>query len=463
MSAAKSPKTPQRISGFPEWLPEQRIIELQWEDIIRHHYESYGYTPLQTSVMEEVSTLCSKGGDVDNEIFSVGRLNGSEDSDKDAKIALHFDLTVPMARYVAQNYNELQFPFKRYQIQKSYRGERAQQGRYREFTQADIDVLDRDDVSIEFDAELPRIAHKILTDMGLPSTVTHINNRKLMQGFYAGLEISEPMLAIQIVDKIDKIGPDGVRDSLKTQMGLSDRVIDSCLKLAQIKSTDASFAFQVAALGVTNDTLTEGLDELSYVISSLEDLPQGSIMANMAIARGLNYYTGTVYEGKFRDYPDFATIYGGGRYDNLVGIFHKQSLPGVGISIGLTRIFGKLLEEGLINVKESSPTNILVVRYQDGADPKLLTQIAENLRANGNNVEVYHQGAKIQKQIKYALAKGIPYVLFPSTNPEHSHEIKNLSTREQRPVDPATWVVPEENRGYSSRILISPARALKPF
>ncbi len=452
---------PKKISGFPEWLPAQRIVELQWEDIVRKHYESFGYTPLQTSAVEEVETLRAKGGDVDKEIFGVSRLTTDEANDADnTRLALRFDLTVPMARYVAQNYANLQFPFKRYAIQKSYRGERAQRGRFREFTQADIDVIDHGNVSIDFDAEMPRIAHKILADIGIPETVTHINNRKLMQGFYSGLGISNPMIAIQIVDRLDKIGAQGVRESLASQLNLSEEAIESCLKLAQIKSTDTSFAFQVAALGVSNDLLTEGINELSYVIEALDDLPKGSILADLSIARGLDYYTGTVYEGKFKEYPEFSTIYGGGRYDNLVGTYIDRSLPGVGISIGLTRIFSKLLEENLLDNKESSPTHVLIIRYQD-ANAKELTAIAEKMRSNGMNIEIYHKTAKIGEQIGYATGKGIPFVLFPSFEPGKPHEIKNLSTRAQQPVDISNWKIPDTDRGYTSQIITADKTALK--
>lgn len=453
---------PKRISGFPEWLPAQRMVELQWEDIIRKHYESYGYTPLQTSVVEEVATLRAKGGDVDKEILGVSRLTTDEANDiDDTRLALRFDQTVPLARYVAQNYNDLRFPFKRYAVAKSYRGERAQKGRFREFTQADIDVIDHGSVSIDFDSEMPRVAHKILDEIGIP-TVTHINNRKLMQGFYGGLGIADPMNAIRIVDKIDKIGDSGVREMLAAEMQLSEKAIDACMKLAKIKSHDASFAFEVAALGVSNDLLTEGLDELSYVMNALVDLKEGSIIADLAIARGLDYYTGTVYEGKFRDSPDFATIYGGGRYDNLVGTYLNRNLPGVGISIGLTRIFAKLLEEGRIDIKESSPTQVMIVRYKD-VDTRALTAIAETLRSNGMNVEVFHKAAKIGDQISYANGKGIPYVLFPSFDPQKPHEVKKLSTRTQQEIDLNSWVIPDSDRGYASRIITSPNAALKPL
>lgn len=454
--------TPKKISGFPERLPAQRMVELKWEDIIRKHYESFGYTPLQTSVVEEVETLRAKGGDVDKEIFGVSRLTRDEGNDVDeVRLALRFDQTVPLARYVAQNYSNLQFPFKRYVVAKSYRGERAQSGRFREFTQADIDVIDHGSVSIEFDAEMPRIAHKILGEIGLPETVTHINNRKLMQGFYGGLGISNPMLAIQIVDKLDKIGEDGVRESLVSQMQLSEDAVQACLKLAKIKSSDTSFAFQVAALGISNDTLTEGLDELSYVIDALDDLPQGSIFADLSIARGLDYYTGTVYEGKFKAYSDFSTIYGGGRYDNLVGTYLNRNLPGVGISIGLTRIFAKLLEEGLINTKESSPTHVLIMRYED-SDMRSLRLIAEEMREKGTNVEVYHKAAKIGDQIGYANKRGIPFVLFPSIEPSKPHEIKDLSTKKQYPIDIYEWAVPAERQGHTSRIVTTQIPSIKP-
>lgn len=248
-------KLPKVVSGFPEWLPEARRIEQQWLDIARKIFESYGYASINPSSVEEVSVISAKGDDVDKEIYALHRLKADDNEKKDARLALHFDMTVPMTRYVAQNYNNLTFPFKRYQIQRAWRGERPQEGRYREFTQADIDVIDNDNVSLHFDAEMPKLVHKILSAIGLDEVRTHINNRKILQGYYEGLEIEEPTKVISIVDKIDKIGPDGVSKLLQSDLGFSEALAQRCLDLAKIKTFDSSFVEQVKALGVSNPML----------------------------------------------------------------------------------------------------------------------------------------------------------------------------------------------------------------
>lgn len=455
-------KIPNRVSGFPEWTPEVRRIEMHWLDIMRQTFESYGFASIEPASVEEVSVIEAKGDDVDKEIYALTRLNADPDeksSKKDPRLALHFDLTVPMARYVAQNYNDLTFPFKRYQIQKAWRGERPQEGRFREFIQADIDIIDNNSVSKTFDSEFPRILYKVFSKMGLDNLETNINNRKIIQGFYSGLGIDDTMSAIRIVDKIDKISPEGVATLLRNEMGLEDHVIDKILALATIKTFDASFADKVRALGITNDILEDGLNDLASVMESLSDLPEGSICANMSIARGLDYYTGIVYEGRFKDYPDFPTIFAGGRYENLVGSYLNKPLPGVGISIGVTRILSKMLGEGRLNILEQSPTDILVIRF-DGDDLAMITQKAEALRDRGYNVEVYHETAKMKNQIRYADRKSIPYILFPSNENQEADEIKNLKTGEQEPVDLSTWE-PDKIDGYRTRFCVSETVSIK--
>ncbi|MDD3040656.1 histidine--tRNA ligase [Bacteroides sp.] len=440
-------KVPKPVSGFPEWLPEARRVELQWIDIMRRTFESYGYASIEPASVEEVSVIQAKGDDADKEIYALRRLSGEQTADE-PRLALHFDLTVPMARYVAQNFSALQFPFKRFQLQKAWRGERPQEGRYREFTQADIDVIDQGSVSFHFDAEMPRIVHKILQTIGIDNVHTNVNNRKIIQGYYEGLGIADPMKAIQIIDKIDKIGPSGVQQMLMSQMGLTEDVAQKCLQLAQIRSEDTGFIDQIRALGVSSALLDQGIEELKYVMDRLSDLPKGSVIANMSIARGLNYYTGTVYEGKLGDYPDFPTIFAGGRYENLVGTYLNRSLPGVGISIGLTRIFGKLLKEGRIKLGEKSPTHVVIINTPE-SDQNELMRKAELMRKNSVNVEVFHEPeTKTSNQIRYATRKGIPYIMFAS---EGADEIKNLETGEQTAVDVASWQ-PDRHNTYQSRI-----------
>ena len=355
---------------------------------------------------------------------------------------MHFDLTVPFARYVAQHFNDLVFPFKRYQIQRVWRGERPQEGRYREFTQCDIDVIDIDQVPMHFDAEMPRIVHEILTDLNIGPFSINFNNRKVLQGFYEGLGIDDPAAVIQAADKLDKIGEDGVAGILTGRLGLSDEQTRACLDLAAIRGTDSSVVERVKDLGSKSDLLAEGLEELAFVLDSLADLPEGSIRADLSIARGLDYYTGTVYEGKLLDYPAYGSICSGGRYENLAGSFIRRDLPGIGISIGLTRIFAKLLAEGKLPLDgRKCPSDVLVVIPSDER-AALAGITAATLRARGLKVEVYHQADKLRKQIRYASRKGIPFVWFPPFEDGKPHEVKNMANGEQTSADPDSWTCP---------------------
>ena len=306
--------------------------------------------------------------------------------------------------------------------------------------QCDIDVVDNDEVSLHFDAELPAIVYEILSSLNVPITL-HVNNRKILEGFYRGLGISDPVSAIRIADKLDKIGPDGVRKGLVEEVGLSPAAAQSCLDLASIRATDTSFAQRVRALGVTNELLDKGLEELVFVMEHLAHLPPGAVTADMAIARGFDYYTGTVYEGKFAAYPDYPSICSGGRYDNLVSSYLKRKLPGVGLSIGLTRIFSKLLKEGVLPVGPKSPTQVLVAFPPDG-DRKLVLATAQKLRARGIKVEAFHEDRKWKVQLGYASKKGIPYVWFPPEGEATAHNVKNMITGEQVHADPDLWFLP---------------------
>jgi histidyl-tRNA synthetase len=428
---------PLPISGFPEWLPEVRLVELHWLDLIRATFERYGFCSIETPAAEALDVLLAKG-ETSQEIYTLRRLQADVGDDSDARLGLHFDLTVPFARYAAAHLNDLVFPFKRYQIQRVWRGERPQEGRYREFTQCDIDVINTDQVPLQFDAELPRIIYEILTSLALPAWSISINNRKILQGFYEGLGISDPLDVIRIADKIDKIGAEGVGKLLASELGLTTGQVTACLDLAQIRGTDTSVIDQITRLGVRSGLLSEGLDELAFVLDSLSDLPAGSIIADLSIARGLAYYTGTVYEGKFTGWPGYGSICSGGRYENLAGSFVRRSLPGVGMSIGLTRIFAKLVAEGLLQTGPSCPSDVLVVVPSDQRRPRAAATAAE-LRARGLNTELYHQADKIAKQIRYASRKGIPFVWFPPFEDGKPHEVKDMATGEQSPADPRTW------------------------
>ncbi len=435
---------PVAISGFPEWLPEVRLVEQQWLDRIRATFESYGFCSLETPSIEALEVLMAKG-ETSQEVYTLSRLQGGppNSSGDDSRLGLHFDLTVPLARYVAQHFNDLVFPFKRYQIQRVWRGERPQEGRFREFTQCDIDVINSDHVPLHFDAELPRIIHEVLTDLLPPSGAgaafaLGINNRKVLQGFYSGLGIADPLGVIRIADKLAKIGPDAVGKLLADELGLDAKQVTACLDLAQIRGTDASVAADIAALGSGGALLDEGLAELAFVLDALADLPAGSIVADLSIARGLDYYTGTVYEGTLTGAPGFGSICSGGRYDNLAGSFIRRDLPGIGMSIGLTRVFAKLVADGTIGGGAKSPSHVLVVIPSEDRRAEALAT-ATGLRRRGFNVETYHAADKLAKQLKYAARKQIPYVWFPPFEAGQAHEVKDMAAGEQSAADPATW------------------------
>ena len=429
---------PTPVSGFPEWLPEVRMVEQHWLDLIRAGFEGYGFCSVETPSVEPLDVLTSKG-ETSQEVYLLRRLQEDPRDGSDSRLGLHFDLTVPFARHVAQHFNELGFPFKRYQIQRVWRGERPQDGRYREFTQCDIDVINLDQVPLHFDAEIPRIIHGVMSGLGLPAWTLNINNRKILEGFYRGIGADDPLEVIRAVDKLDKIGTEGVRDLLTTKVGLSGKQADACMELAGLRGTGPSVVEDIAGIGVRSDLLSQGLDELAFVMDSLSDLPAGSVVANLSIARGLDYYTGTVYEGKFTDWPDFGTICSGGRYENLAGAFIRRSLPGIGMSIGLTRIFSKLLTENLLPTGPSCPTHVLMVLPEDPARAAVAAQSAARLRGRGMNVELYHQPDKVTKQVRYAARKGIAYVWFPPLTDDRQHEVKDLATGEQHVADPETW------------------------
>ncbi len=441
MTAENRVYKPKAISGFPEWLPEYRVVELAWLDRIRRVFESYGFCNIETPAVEEVDALlAAKGGDTQNEIYVLERLYADPvDEGKEARLALHFDLTVPMARYVAQNFNALVFPFKRYQLQKSYRGERPQKGRYREFYQCDIDIVNVDALPLQCDADLAAALLSAYKALDIPPVVMQLNNRKIVTGFLKGLGIEDATLATRTLDKLDKIGAKGVTDILSAA-GIASDKITACLGLAAIRAHDSAFVVQVRALGVSHPELDEGLDELAFVIDQLAPQFGTQVLVNLGIIRGLDYYTGTVMEVRFADTKTFAdlSIGGGGRYENLASAFINQKLPGVGASLGLTRLFGLLLDKNMITPGRKCPTDILVVLPEEARRTEAAAT-ANTLRARGFNVELYHRDAKIKNQLAYAEKKNIPFVWFPPFKDDQPHEVKDLTSGQQSPADPATW------------------------
>lgn len=436
---------PKPVSGFPEWLPEYRAVELAWLDKIRAVFESYGFCNIETPSVEEIEALSAKAGETEKEIYTLTRLQADEGESKEARLALHFDLTVPMARYVAQHFGQLVFPFKRYQMQKSWRGERPQKGRYREFYQCDIDVVNIDDLPLHFDAELPAVLFEAYQALGIPPVELRISNRKMLVGYLQGLGVNDTAVVTRALDKLDKIGADGVLKTLADD-GIPEGIAQKALAFVQIKTPDSSFADQVRALGVSNDLMQQGLDELTFVTDNLKHLHGNGMVADLGIIRGLDYYTGTVLEARFRADPvhwpkgaPALSIGGGGRYDDLAGSFINQKLPGIGVSIGLTRLFGLLMDQGKITAGSKSPADVLVV-LPDEARRAEATETARLLRSRGFKVEMYHRDAKIKNQIAYAEKKGIGHVWFPPFKDGQSHEVKNMASGEQAEADAASWL-----------------------
>jgi histidyl-tRNA synthetase len=424
------------LSGYPEWLPEDRIVEQKLIKMIQDTFELYGFTSIETRSVEPLDVILSKG-ETDKEIYCLRRLQATEE-ETDKGIGLHFDLTVPFARYVLENRSKLTFPFRRYQIQKAWRGERPGLGRYREFLQADIDIVDSQALTIQSDIEILKVISKILSLLPIPKTNLLINNRKLLEGFYRALEISKIHEVLRLVDKLDKIGEEKVTRCLVDDLGLSSTAAEKCVQLGKIKGNQAQeIQDLVKAFNLSHPLLTEGIDELCSVLKSLSESVGSNVIADLSIARGFDYYTGIVCEGKFADFPKYPTIAAGGRYDTLVSD-KLIKLPGVGMSMGITRILGLALHEGLINASRQTPTCVLIALISEERRQQSFA-IADILRDRGIPCEVYPRPDKYGKQISYADTKGIPYIWFPSENGDSTGEIRNLSKREQQPDDPKVW------------------------
>ncbi|MEC7701108.1 MAG: histidine--tRNA ligase [Pseudomonadota bacterium] len=422
---------PSPISGFPEYLPEIRRVEQQWIDHIRAVFESYGFCNIETPAVEEVDVLMAKG-ETDKEIYCLNRLQADPDDNSDARLALHFDQTVPLARYTAQHFNDLVFPFKRYQIQKVWRGERPQVGRMREFYQCDIDVIAVDNLPLHFDAEMPAVIYEALMGLDIGKVQIKISNRRILIGLLESLGVEDVISTTRIIDKHDKIGVDGVTAGLKDEIGLTDAQIASVLALSTIKTRSAAEVKEkLSALNVENEAFQQGVDELCFVLDYLSFMPEDAMLADLSIVRGLDYYTGTVYETNLLEIPEFtSSVCSGGRYDDLASSYINKKLPGVGISIGLTRLFSVLLEHGYIKAAPRSPADILMAIPSE-EKRGLAQETAQALRKRGFKVELYHAPQKIKKQLSYAEKKGIPYVWFPPFEDGQSHEVKNMDGGEQ--------------------------------
>ena len=389
------------------------MVELRLLDGIRRQFELFGFAPIETRAVEPLDQLLAKG-ETDKEIYTLRRLQGGEHDE--AQVGLHFDLTVPLARYVAQHLNDLKFPFKRYQIQKAWRGERPQEGRYREFTQADIDVIGRGSLSLHFDAEIPLIVHEVFAALpDLPPVTVRFNNRKLVEGVMRGLGVEDVTPVMRALDKLDKRGAERVAEDLRELGAPAD-------KLLEMATLRGDVVEGVRGLGVRHELLDEGLEELRFVMEATEG---ARVVPDLSIVRGLDYYTGTVYEAVMEGHESVGAICSGGRYDNLVE-GGRDMLPGNGVSIGVTRILGRLFGQDALPLGPRTPTQVLVALTSEEARAQA-GEVARALRARGVATEVFHEPVKFGKQIAYADGKGIPYVWFTD-----SDEVKDLRSGEQR-------------------------------
>lgn len=429
---------PTPLSGFPEWLPGEQFVENTFVERVRRVFELHGFAPVETRAIEPLDQLLRKG-ETSKEVYTLRRLQAAADATETEQLGLHFDLTVPFARFVLENAGRLNFPFRRYQIQKVWRGERPQEGRYREFRQADIDIVDRDSLALHYDYEAPVVAAEALAALPIPQVTIHTSNRKLAQGFYQGLEIADPPAVLRVVDKLDKIGPGKVADEL-VALGLSDAQAKACLALAEIATPDASFADLVRKLGVADPLLDEGLHELTVVMEAANGLAPGLLLADLSIARGLDYYTGTVYEAKMRGFEKAGAVGAGGRYDNLADS-GSEKFPGVGISLGITRMLGLLFGAGALGSSRQSPACVLVAVASEETRAAS-DSVAAALRRRGIATEVAPAAAKFGKQIRHADRRGIPFVWFPG----EPDEVKDIRSGDQAAADPTTWEPPAADR-----------------
>jgi histidyl-tRNA synthetase len=420
---------PRILPGFMELLPEDQIAFNKMYDTIRRVYEQYGFLPLDTPTIELSEVLLAKaGGETEKQIYRF------EKGDND--LSLRFDLTVPLARYVAQHYPDLPFPFKRYQMSKVFRGERPQKGRFREFYQCDIDVIGSDTLDLVYDAEMPAIIYRLFKELDFGSFTIRMNNRKVLNGFFTELGYADKIGDIlRTIDKLEKIGRDAVISEL-TEYGVQAADTEWILSFLAITGTNDEILAGLSAAGVSNETYLEGVAELNKVVDYLRKfgVEESAFRIDLTIARGLDYYTGTVYETMLNDYPSMGSVCSGGRYDNLTGYYTDQKLPGIGISIGLTRLFYQLRENGLIKKAGSIAKCIVIPMGED--DMGTAVSVAAGLRGQGIPTDVYYQQKGMKQKMKYAARLGIPYaaIIGESERLAGTVMLKNMETGEQEAV-----------------------------
>lgn len=443
---------PTPLSGFPEWLPDGRVVEQHVLDTLRRTFELHGFAGIETRAVEPLDQLLRKG-ETSKEVYVLRRLQEdpeASDADRAGQLGLHFDLTVPFARYVLENAGHLAFPFQRYQIQKVWRGERPQDGRFREFVQADIDVVGAGELPYHYEVDLPLVMAKALGALraiGVPPVRILVNNRRVAEGFYRGLGLTDVDAVLRSIDKLDKIGPDAVAGLLVAEAGATADQARACLELAGISGGDAGVVERVRELaarhGVESELMEQGLAELRQLVEAAAVRAPGVVVADLKIARGLDYYTGSVYETVLVGHEQLGSICSGGRYDTLASD-GKQTYPGVGLSIGVSRLVSRLLTGGLVRATRGVPAAVLVAVTSEETRPAS-DAVATALRARGVPVEVAPTAAKFGKQIRHADRRGIPFVWFPGTEDGAADQVKDIRSGEQVDADAAVWAPPADD------------------
>ena len=420
---------PRIMAGFMELTPELQIKFNYIYDTIRQTYESFGFLPIDTPILEYSEILLAKaGGETEKQIYSFQK--------GDTDISMRFDLTVPLSRYVSQHMNDIAFPFKRYQIGKVYRGERPQKGRFREFYQCDIDIIGNGELSIAYDAELPCIIYQVFKKLNFGDFVIKVNNRKILNGFFSSLGLSEKVTDIlRIVDKIDKIGAENVKEEL-IKIGVSGEDADKILYFISINGSNDEIIEKLRNMNIGDETFNKGIDEIKALVDYLRlfKIPENNFRIELSIARGLDYYTGTVYETNLVEHPELGSICSGGRYDDLTSYYSSQTMPGVGVSIGLTRLFDQLMDSGLIDrIQIDTSISKALIVDADNCNFEYVTQVANQIRQSGINADVYYGDKQLKNKLKYANKLNIPYVVIIGENEKNNNQVtlKNMITGEQ--------------------------------
>ena len=438
------------LSGFPELLPAQRVVEQHVLDGLRRTFELHGFSSIETRAVEPLSQLLRKG-EIDKEVYVLRRLQGDPDEVTDSTLGLHFDLTVPLARYVSEFGGHLTFPFKRYQIQKVWRGERPQDGRYREFVQADIDVVGSGSLPAHHEVDLPLVMVEALRGLDVGAVRMKVNDRRLTDALYSGLGLADVPAVLAAVDKLAKVGPEATAELLRTRAGASPAQASAVLELSSVTGEGVADAVSRTAArhGIGSDALAEALAGLDRLVRTASEAVPGTVVADLSVVRGLDYYTGSVYETELVGHEDLGSVCSGGRYDDLVG-GGSDSYPGVGLSIGVSRLLSRLLRADTggtsgspVRASRAVPTAVLVA-VDDEASRSRSDAVARALRSRGIPADTAPTAARYGKQIKHADRSGIPFVWFPGEDAAPD-QVKDIRSGEQVDADAAAWAPPADD------------------